>query len=220
MNWAKYVVEYGDMVTIMLLMLSLIGALAIVLRGFQAQRMRRNVLSISGLVLCSVCIFGSLRYMRTLAPKMESLKPLFRGEGQTVPDMVFTSLSDNSTHHLAEFNGKVVVLNFFATWCAACRGEMPDLQRLQQAFGDRVVVLEITDEDAEAVASYKPMATMNLIKGRMWAATGGELYVKPEVVRPVTHIIDTNGVLRDTLIGQQSYQQFSTEVVRYLIPKS
>jgi thiol-disulfide isomerase/thioredoxin len=219
MNWPRYVVEYGDIVAITLLMGSVIAALAIVLRGFQAKHLRRNFLSALGMVVCCLSVFVALKYMRIAPQKMAPLKPVFRRIGQPAPDLAYTSLTDNSTHHLSEFNGKLVVLNIWATWCAACQSEMPDLNRLQQAYGDRVVVLTITDEDAATVAVYKPLATMSMVKGRVTEPNGG-LYVRPDVVRPLTHIIDSRGVLRETLIGQQSYQQFQTEVVRYLAPSS
>lgn len=220
MNWPRYVVEYGDIVAITLLMGSVVAALAIVLRGFQAQRWVRNALSAAGIVLCSLCVFASLQYMRIAPRKMAPLKPVFRGVGQRAPDLVFTSLTDNSTHHLSEFNGKLVILNIWATWCSACRNEMPDLDRIQKAYGDRIVVLAITDEDPDTIARFQPLAAMLLHKGRVLSSAENGLYVRPDVVRPLTHVIDSQGTLRETLIGQQSFEQFQTEVVRYLSPKS
>ena len=46
-------------------------------------------------------------------------------------------------HRLADWRGQVVVLNFWATWCAPCRQEMPSLDRLQAELGGRVAVLPV-----------------------------------------------------------------------------
>jgi len=220
MNWPRYVVEYGEIAAITLMMVSLVGALAIVVRGFQAGRWYRNVLSGAGVVVCSLCMFVSLHYMRIAPQKIMPLKPVFRGIGQRAPDLAYVSLQDGSKHHVAELAGKLVVLNVWSTSSAASQAELVDLNRLQQAYGDRVVVLAITDEDTETIEKYAPLASMIVRKGRVPPGTDGGLFVSADVARPVTHIIDANGVLRETLIGKQSFQQFETEVVRYLAPRS
>lgn len=220
MNWSRYVVEYGEIIAITLLTASLVGALAIVLRGFQPQRWVRNVSSGVGLLLCSLFMFASLQFMRIAPQKMVPLKPVFRGIGQRAPDLVYTSLQDGAKHHVSDLAGKMVVLNIWATWCQACESELPDLNRLQQAYGDHLVVLTITDEDPATIAKYAPLAAMIVQKGRVAPGADGGLFVRSDVARPVTHIIDSNGVLRETLIGQKSFQQFETEVLRYLPPHS
>ena len=56
---------------------------------------------------------------------------------------------------LGEFQGKVVVLNFWATWCAPCREEMPGFSRLQAAWQGRGVrFVGLTDEDAAKVSPF------------------------------------------------------------------
>jgi peroxiredoxin len=69
-------------------------------------------------------------------------------------DFTLSDLSGKSWT-LSALRGKVVLVNFWATWCPPCRKEMPDLQALAQRFADQgLVVLSISDEDAAKVAPY------------------------------------------------------------------
>jgi thiol-disulfide isomerase/thioredoxin len=63
---------------------------------------------------------------------------------QALPDLAFTSV-DGKPHRLAEWRGKVVLLNLWATWCAPCKVEMPSLDRLQAKLGgDAFAVLALS----------------------------------------------------------------------------
>jgi peroxiredoxin len=70
------------------------------------------------------------------------------------PDFTLMDLHGKSWT-LSELRGKVVLLNFWATWCPPCRKEMPDLQALQNHFGDKdLVILGVSDEKAETVRTF------------------------------------------------------------------
>jgi peroxiredoxin len=62
---------------------------------------------------------------------------------------------DGKPYSLIAMRGKVVLLNFWATWCSPCRKEMPDMEKLYRAFEKRgLVVLAVSDEERDAVAGY------------------------------------------------------------------
>lgn len=75
-------------------------------------------------------------------------------EGDTAPDFT-ADLADGSTFTLSEQSGKVVLLNFWATWCGPCVGEMPAFEKLYKEYGDEVAVLAVNClEDEETVRQF------------------------------------------------------------------
>ncbi|KGJ16323.1 TlpA disulfide reductase family protein [Paracoccus sanguinis] len=77
------------------------------------------------------------------AARDAGLPKLVESTPAPAPETTFTDLT-GGTHTLADWKGKVVLLNFWATWCAPCREEMPALDALQKARGgDRFAVLTV-----------------------------------------------------------------------------
>lgn len=68
-------------------------------------------------------------------------KALHPVEGQpTAPDFDLKDI-DGNRHHLSDYRGKVVIVNFWATWCPPCRFELPSMEKLWQATRDKGVVI-------------------------------------------------------------------------------
>ena len=64
--------------------------------------------------------------------------------------------------HLASFKGKVLLINFWATWCGPCKAEIPDLVALQKQYGKDLQVLGISvDDDAKDMLPYAESFQMN-----------------------------------------------------------
>jgi peroxiredoxin len=64
---------------------------------------------------------------------------------------------NNQEVQLSDLKGKVVVLSFWATWCAPCKEEMPHLQRMYDKYKDKgFVVLSISSDDARTASRVKP----------------------------------------------------------------
>jgi thiol-disulfide isomerase/thioredoxin len=87
-------------------------------------------------------------------------------EPKPVPELVFKTVADKEVK-LSDFKGKTVLLNFWATWCAPCKVEMPSLDRLQaQLGGDTFAVVAISSDRAgkRAVDPYFDEAGIKLAR--------------------------------------------------------
>jgi thiol-disulfide isomerase/thioredoxin len=76
--------------------------------------------------------------------------------GGATPPLELADL-DGKLHRLADYRGRAVLVNFWATWCAPCREEMPSLDRLQQAFeGEpvRVIALSVDRAGPDRVKAF------------------------------------------------------------------
>jgi cytochrome c biogenesis protein CcmG/thiol:disulfide interchange protein DsbE len=91
-------------------------------------------------------------------PGDQDTNPMLAGpvQGQAAPSASFEKLS-GGLGSLRQLRGRPVVLNFFGSWCVPCVKEMPDLQRVHRAFGDRVAFLglAVTDSAKNAKAMVK-----------------------------------------------------------------
>jgi thiol-disulfide isomerase/thioredoxin len=154
------------------------------------------------------------------AEALAALRPVLAGDF-TLPTL------DGHSVRLSDFRGKVVVLNFWTTWCTACIGEMPELAELQKQNNDHLAVLgtsldfvpnddqvekllsprEIRAKVARVVSQRGINYTVLLDeKGTVGARfNGGEL--------PTTVIIDADGYVRRRFIGARSMAVFNAFIV-------
>ncbi len=72
-------------------------------------------------------------------------------DGDALPTASF-ELFDGGTATFADFAGKPLVINFWASWCPACVGELPDIQAVHEALGDEVTFLGVANADSRAAA--------------------------------------------------------------------
>ena len=121
-------------------------------------------------------------------------------------DFTLTELG-GKTWTLKEQRGKVVVLNFWATWCPPCRKEMPDLEKLYQQFKDQgLVILAISDEDAGKV---KPFIAQQKVTYPILLGPGrkvNELFQIEGI--PKTFVYDRTGKLVAQSIDMRTRRQF------------
>jgi len=145
---------------------------------------------------------------------------------------------------LKSLRGKVVLLNFWATWCTACLAEIPDLIALKKKLGDRVVVLGValdgwstepdSDENHQTISSAKSGSSKRLDHSKIDRAirlqginytvlldpTGlaGSPFNGGEL--PTTVIVDTQGRMRRRFVGERNLAVFDAMVAEASGPAS
>jgi thiol-disulfide isomerase/thioredoxin len=121
-------------------------------------------------------------------------------EGAPAPQIALPVVGGGRSDLKAD-RGKVVLINFWATWCEPCKSEMPALQRLADELRDRPFALYSVDlqEDAQQVEAFQREYGLKLYavldeKGDVTRAYGVR-------VLPSTFVIDRQGVLRQQRLG-------------------
>jgi thiol-disulfide isomerase/thioredoxin len=115
--------------------------------------------------------------------------------------------------HLASFKGKVILLNFWATWCGPCRAEIPSLVELQEQYADDLVVLGLSvDDPAEKLLPYAAEFKMNY---PVLVGNGREDVQEafgPLFGIPVSVIIGRDGLIAKKHSGIATKEQIEREI--------
>jgi cytochrome c biogenesis protein CcmG/thiol:disulfide interchange protein DsbE len=133
--------------------------------------------------------------------------------GTSAPE--FTASDSERSISLKQFRGKVVVLNFFASWCAPCREEMPSLVEMAGRMKDRGVTVLAVSEDVSH-SDYRKFLTDFQVRDMVTVRDGNQssapLYGTH--VYPETFIIDQNGIVQRKFVGP--IQWTKPEIIEYL----
>ena len=114
---------------------------------------------------------------------------------------------DGKPHDLAALRGKVVLINFWATWCPPCRREMPSMERLSQALaGEPFVVLAVdVGESVETIETFTSqldaVPTFPILLDRQARA----MQAWPVAGLPTTFLVDKQGRIVATAVGGREF---------------
>jgi thiol-disulfide isomerase/thioredoxin len=179
---------------------TLVGAvvvLALAVGGFMAVRYTQRV----GQQLTSSTDASST----TGKPRVRFIK-----NPKPIPDLTMTTL-DGKTITSKDLAGKVVIVNFWATWCAPCRAEIPDLVKLQTQYKDHLVIIGVLSEDepgphvSRFAADYKINYPIVPETKELLAAFPG-IYALP-----TTFMVGPDGMMMQKHIGQIRPAQIELE---------
>lgn len=133
----------------------------------------------------------------------------------------FTWTENGQEMKLSDYKGKVVLLNFWATWCPPCKRELPDLSSIAgELSGKDFKIIGISvDENPGALDTYLKANTLPYtvlheqggLLDKYMSAVGNDQNVIPQ-----TFIIDKKGKIVESVIGSRSKQDFLSLINKYL----
>jgi thiol-disulfide isomerase/thioredoxin len=129
------------------------------------------------------------------APVVQLLK-----EAAPIPDFSVTDI-EGRTIASKDLRGKVVLINYWATWCPPCRAEIPDLIKLQDKYRDRLLVIGVSEDEVD-VSQVKAFVTENRMNYPI-VMTTPELskIFKGVSALPTTFVLDREGRLAQRHVG-------------------
>lgn len=132
--------------------------------------------------------------------------------GQPAPGFTATAL-DGSLISLDELQGRPVWLVFMATWCTACRAEIPDVEAFHEQSGDDVAVIAVyVGESGSAVQPYAERLGLSFTQLPDEQTALAQAYGVLGV--PAHYFVDPDGVVRETRVGVLSPDQIDQAVAK------
>ncbi|MGH9394458.1 MAG: TlpA family protein disulfide reductase [Terriglobales bacterium] len=127
------------------------------------------------------------------------------------PNLEVTTL-DGKHVSLAALRGKVVLLNFWATWCGPCREEIPEFEQLQREYGGKLQVVGMSVDELPAAVVERTAVKMGINYPVAMASTAVQQRFGGMPTIPVTWVIDSRGQVQQKNHGANPKIVFDTEV--------
>ena len=149
----------------------------------------------------------------------EAQQPLRLWDGGATPALQLPDLQGR-THRLSDYRGKVVLINFWATWCAPCREEMPSIERLRQAMqGKPFAVLAVNLAEPEPrirqFLQSMPLGFPVLLDANMSATNAWKVRQLP-----ASFVVGPEGRIRYTYIGDLDWSSAAVrQTLSELLPR-
>lgn len=136
-----------------------------------------------------------------------------------VTDLPQVTLKDlnGGTVDLTQYQGKPMIINFWATWCGPCRSEIPMLNELHRKYSPKGLVIVGISTDEEGAAIVKPFMKdlpieyASLLKGEDTEEKFGGVWALPTTI-----FFDKNGKQIDKILGVQSREYFEQKIQKML----
>jgi len=165
---------------------------------------RRALVGVLGLVAAVAVVFAMVRYTRRVEADLAgaaSAGPVkLLKERAQVPPFTATDL-DGRTVSTAALRGKVIIVNFWATWCPPCREEIPDLVALQTKYKDKLQIIGVSQDSGSVEQVKRFAAEHGMNYPTVMSSTELETLFPGVYALPTSFIIDRDGRLAQKHVG-------------------
>jgi len=136
------------------------------------------------------------------------------GGGQELPMALDFTLRDIYGHQfsLSDFRGKVVILDFFATYCKPCKTQVEELKEVKRQFGDEVVIISISVSPEDTNEVLRSYAEENGITWRVARDTAGVGDAYNVLYLPTLVVVDPEGRITARHVGLTDSETLAKEV--------
>src|SRR2546430_893986 len=167
---------------------------------FQAEDGIRD-LTVTGVQTCALPISSALVFGVVLAAKVWPQLDLV-AVGSRAPAFRAIDLRTGRPTSLADYRGRVILLNVWATWCPPCRVEMPSLQRLHRKLaGPDFAVVSVSIDDGDSSGVMKFVRELGLGFDILQDKSGSIQHIYQTTGVPESFVIDRDGVIIKKVIG-------------------
>lgn len=121
--------------------------------------------------------------------------------GEKAPDFELPTLDGSKTYSLKDFKGKVVLLNFWASWCTGCKAEMPEFVKLQNEYEDKDFLIVAVNVDRTPEKAKEFLEKLQKITGKkinflvLYDGKKKVIRVYKPIGMPSSYLISKDGVL-------------------------
>ncbi len=161
-------------------------------------------------------IFSFLAFRGLISPRDQSSSAVGSQPHEPAPDFALETL-DGTVLRLSDLRGRKVILNFWASWCAPCRIEMPDFERVHQEYGDRLTILGINiREDRQTIERFLSNVTVSY--PLLLDPHGAVVRAYRVITQPATYWIDEQGRMVERKFGAYTRTELEERVREFVRP--
>lgn len=146
-------------------------------------------------------LIQGVAYVKTMIFSPKASKAEER-EGIASLDLILKGISNATDINLKELEGKVIFINYWATWCPSCRAEMLSIQALYNDYKDKIAFVFITSDEKEKVDAYYTENKFNLPTYNVLSNPPAQINTR---TLPTTFIIDKKGRLAAKEAGASNW---------------
>lgn len=178
--------------------------------------MKRNITILSIVVVAIVAILAWNWFARSNAkeadpsetsPSAAEAKPIV---GSAAPAFALSSLDDSVTYEVGGKRDKVLIVNFWASWCWPCEQEAPDLVKLYDKYKDSVDLYAVNATKYDTVRGAKDFVKEQKLPFPILMDKEGKAVSAYKVFSyPISFIVDRDGVVRDRIEGPQPLEKWA-----------